>query len=111
MDGNMSDSDSLLTIIEDLSVNTSHLDRKPVVVIDAGITSEKNLKLLKDRKFNYIFVSRSGLQNYSIVATSQPVEVNDNKRQILMLQNVEAEGCLIITCGYIIRLKKQKKKV
>ena len=32
---------------------------KPTVVIDAGIASEKNLKLLKEQGFSYIVVSRS----------------------------------------------------
>jgi len=66
MDGNTSESSSLFTNIEDLTANTSHLARKPIVVIDAGIATDKNLKLLKAQKFDYMCLSRSGLQKYTI---------------------------------------------
>ena len=106
MDGNTSDSSSLLTIIEELTANTSHLARKPIVVIDAGIATDKNLKLLKAQKFDYMCVSRSGLQKYTIDPTSKEVKVTDNKKQTLRLQKVEIQGC----SDHYLRVHSQAKQ-
>ncbi len=46
-EGNISDSKTLEKIITELSARTSSTERHPIVVLDAGIATEDNLKLLK----------------------------------------------------------------
>ena len=46
-EGNMADSKTLETIVDALSKQTSFTDRKPIVVIDAGIATNENLIMLK----------------------------------------------------------------
>jgi hypothetical protein len=87
-EGNISDSKSLERIIEDLSKSTSHIDRKPTIVVDAGIASEDNLQLLKSKGYSYMCVSRSGLSKYQIDTNSSPVKISDNKGQPIELQKV-----------------------
>lgn len=37
-----------------------------LVIIDAGISTEENLKLLKDKGFNYLCVSRTKLKRLQL---------------------------------------------
>lgn len=91
-EGNIADSKTLEQIIAELSARTSSSERRPVVVIDAGIATEDNLKLLKKNKFEYMCVSRSGMNKYTVDTESKPVKIVDKKEQPLTLQKVTVEG-------------------
>lgn len=91
-EGNMSDSKTLKEIITTLSARTSSSERHPTVVLDAGIATEDNLKLLKENKFNYMCVSRSGMSKYSIDTDSSSIKITDKKDQPLTLQKIKVEG-------------------
>lgn len=61
LEGNTSDPASLPDMIEALVAKNpvvSNTDEKGLVVIDAGIASEENLKLIKEKGYNYLCVSR-----------------------------------------------------
>jgi Transposase DDE domain len=87
-EGKTSDINSLEKIIEDLVKATSHIERKPIIVMDAGISSEDNLRLLKQKGYSYMCVSRSGLTKYKIDDSRTPIKVQDNKGQEMELQKV-----------------------
>jgi len=108
-EGNMSDSASLEKIIKQLSERTAAKEAKPTIVLDAGIATHDNVKLLKENKYNYICVSRSGMKKYTIDTSSKPVQVFDKKEQPITLQKVKMEGC---TDNYICvhSLAKQAKE-
>ena len=108
-EGNMSDSASLEKIIRQLSERTASKEAKPTVVLDAGIPTDDNIKLLKENKYNYICVSRSGMKKYTVDTSSQPVTVFDKKEQSITLQKVKMDGC---TDNYICvhSLAKQAKE-
>jgi len=91
-EGNTSDSTTLEKIITDLSARTSSTGRRPIVVLDAGIATEDNLKLLKENKFDYMCVSRSGMSKYSIDTNSSPVKILDKKEQSITLQRITVEN-------------------
>lgn len=91
-EGNMSDSTSLQKIITDLSARTSGTERKPVVVMDAGIATEENLELLKAQGFDYMCVSRSGMKKYRVDAAQQPIVVRDKKDRPIELRKAKVEG-------------------
>ncbi|MBA2760715.1 MAG: IS1634 family transposase [Segetibacter sp.] len=91
-EGNIADSKTLAQIIAELSARTSSTERRPVVVLDAGIATEDNLKLLKKNKFEYMCVSRSGMNKYTVDTESKPVKIVDKKQQPLTLQKVMVEG-------------------
>lgn len=88
-EGNMTDSKTLEKIIDGLSAQTSFTDRKPIVVIDAGIATEDNLMLLKNKHYDYVCVSRSNLKEYSADTDSFPVEIKDKRNQPIELMKVE----------------------
>ena len=56
-------------------------DEKVLVVIDAGISTEENLKLIREKGFNYLCVSRKALTDYTVDADARTVIVHDNKKR------------------------------
>ena len=91
-EGNISDSKTLEKIIAELSARTSSTERHPIVVLDAGIATEDNLKLLKENKFDYMCVSRSGMSKYSVDTDSSPIKISDKKEQPITLQKVRVDN-------------------
>lgn len=79
--GNLSDSKSLEKTIEELIAHTSVTkNNKPIIVIDAGISTDGNLLMLKEKGYDYLCVTRSKLKDYQVVsADSKPTVLEDNK--------------------------------
>ena len=93
--GNMADSKTLKTIVKGLSTSTSFSNRKPIVVIDAGIATDDNLDMLRAEGYDYMCVSRSNLKNYQAETDKEPVEIFDKRNQPIELMRVKAvdKGC------------------
>jgi transposase len=89
-EGNMSDCKTLETVIKTLSHQTSSTQRKPIVVIDAGIGTDNNVAMLKHQGYDYVCVSRSNLKAYYADTESKPIEIKDKKRQPIELLKVKA---------------------
>jgi hypothetical protein len=87
-EGNMADNKTLETIVDSLSRETSFTSRRPMVVIDAGIATDENLKMLKRKHYNYMCVSRSNLKEYYADTSSSPVEIKDKRNQPIELMKV-----------------------
>lgn len=91
-EGNMTDSKTLETIVNALSKQTSFSGRKPIVVIDAGIATEENLKMLKSKQYHYMCVTRSNLKQYRADTNSTAVEIKDQRNQPIELMKVKVDG-------------------
>jgi len=91
-EGNMSDCKSLETMVDTLSDQTSFTKRKPIVVMDAGIATDDNVKMLKTRGYDYLCVSRSNLKDYHADTDSQPVAIMDKRNQPIELLKVKVHG-------------------
>ena len=89
--GNTADCKTLETMIEDLRTVTSTSEKRAIVVIDAGIATEENLALLKEKEYDYVCVSRSTIKKYKEVTTC-PVRVKDNRDREIELREVEVEN-------------------
>ena len=89
-EGNMQDSNTLEQIVTNLRTQTSSTKRA-VVVIDADIATEDNLRILNENNFDYVCVSRCKLKDYRIDTNSSPVENEDKKKQKIQLQKVVSE--------------------
>ena len=92
-EGNTADSTTLEHIIKQMSLRTSATGRKPVVVLDAGIATEDNIRLLRDNGYDYICVSRSKLRHYKADTNQSPVVVLDKKEQPITLQKITVADC------------------
>ena len=89
LEGNMSDSKTLEGMINNLRIKTS-TSKKALVVIDAGIATEDNLKMIASKGFNYLCVSRSNLTKYTIAEDASMVKVIDNKKREIELCRVSS---------------------
>lgn len=91
--GNMADVKTLETTISEISHLTSQSLRKPIIVMDAGISSEDNLAMLKEKQYDYICVSRSKLKDYqSAKADGTKTIVYDQRNNPIELEIVKSEG-------------------
>ena len=93
--GNISEPSTLREVISELEVeskkDTDLFDSKPVAVMDAGIATEENLEFLRDTGFDYICVSRSNLQDYSL-AEGGCKTVFDNRKHPIEISIATPEG-------------------
>jgi hypothetical protein len=89
-EGNISDCKTLETIVNTLSNQTSCINRKPIVVIDAGIATDDNVKMLKNNGYDYLCVSRSNLKDYYADIGSKPVIIKNKREQPIELLSIKA---------------------
>jgi len=93
-EGNMADCNTLRQTIDKLMSATTATPvaadgKKRIVVIDAGIATEDNLKMLTDNKYDYVCVSRSSLKQYAVAEGSSPVVVCDHRNRPIELVKVQ----------------------
>jgi transposase len=69
--GNIADCKTLEHTVNDLSGRTSFTQRKPTVVIDAGIATDANLAMLRAAGYHYVVVSRTKLKDIEIPESGQ----------------------------------------
>lgn len=106
-EGNTSDSTTIPSIIENLRINTSQSAQKATVVIDAGIATEDNLELIKNKGYNYICVSRKTLKDYKAVEGSAPQLIATNNKQQITVQKVTSDSCT----DYYLKVKSPGKEL
>lgn len=105
--GNMADCKTLQGIISSLGGQTSFSGRKPIVVIDAGIATDDNLAMLKEKGYDYMCVSRSSLKQYHADTAATPVQVTDKRKQAIELLKVKVDG----NSDQFLWVKSQAKKM
>jgi hypothetical protein len=91
-EGNTSDSATLELVITKLNKKAGYTDKKPIVVMDAGIATEANIQFLKKEKYDYMCVSRSHLKKYQADTDNLPVQICDKKMQPIELLKVRVEN-------------------
>ena len=91
LEGNTADPNSLPEMIENViakSPASKDPKSKSLVVLDAGIATESNLELIKEKGFNYLCVSRRRLTDYELQPEGKTVIVHDHKNQEIRLREV-----------------------
>lgn len=88
--GNIADCKTLEETLDALSAGTSLTGRKPTVVIDAGIATEDNLKMLESEGYRYVCVSRSRLRDYRF--SDGGVQIEDKRKNPIQVRWVENDG-------------------
>lgn len=95
LEGNTADPKSLPDMVDKLIAQNpvgATPEEKVLVVIDAGISSQENLDLIKAKGYNYLCVSRKALIDYEVKPDARTVIVKDCKEQPIKLQEVHTEG-------------------
>ena len=94
LSGNTTDPNSLPNMVETLAGKTrvpNNPDSKALVVMDAGIATEDNLKRIKEKGYNYLCVSRMRLTDYELADDMKSVKVLDSKKREIKLTEVKHE--------------------
>ena len=92
LEGNTADQKSLPDMIDTLEDRNPVQKEKSLVVMDAGIATEDNLKLIKAKGYNYLCVSRTKLKDYTLSEDHKSVMVKDARKQTITLNKVHTEG-------------------
>jgi len=107
LEGNMSDPATLEAMIEKLRVKTSSSTKKALIVMDAGIATEDNLKMVKDNGYDYLCVTRSTMKKYAVEAEATTVTIRDNKKQKIELCKVSSPR----NTDYYIKVESHTKEL
>jgi transposase len=89
LEGNIADSKTLAAMIEKLSKHTCNSNA--VVVLDAGIATEDNLRLITEKGYKYLCVSRSRLKDYQTVPGRLTVLMDTKSKKTIRLKQVTTE--------------------
>ena len=104
--GNIADCDTLSTMIDKLALHTCK-EKKPVIVVDAGIATEENLKLIEAKGYKYLCVSRSKLKQYHAVQDRLTVLMETKSKQYVRLKAVSTEK----NTDYYLEVKSPAKEM
>ena len=109
--GNIGETTTLETTMDDLSSRSSITGSKPMVVMDAGIASEENLLMLRNRKQDYLCVARGKFKDYvAVKKENNPVVITDKRKSPIELMMIEQQG-IDDSLLYVRSEKKAKKEV
>jgi hypothetical protein len=105
--GNMTDCKTLSATIDSLRKATSSVSKRAVVVMDAGIATEDNLKMVTAKGFDYLCVTRSKLKKFEIEKTQTIKTVYDKRDQPISLLKVKVEN----ESDYFLKIKSESKAI
>jgi len=86
---------------------TSSESKKAVIVMDAGIATEENLKMVKEKGFDYLCVTRSKLKKFELDKAETIKTVYDKKEQPISLIKVKVEN----ESDYFLKIKSESKAI
>jgi len=87
-EGSRADCKTLTDIIDKLRLATSSTKHKALVVIDAGIATEGNLKAIQGHGYNYLCVSRTQLKDYEFESDEKIIRITDKRNKKIELRKV-----------------------
>ncbi|MEA3313315.1 MAG: IS1634 family transposase, partial [Caldisericota bacterium] len=89
--GNVSEPETFEAMLNDVVCQLDTTGKKPIVVMDAGIATEDNLKIIRSSKYDYVCVSRSKPKDYNKLNTKTGC-VTDNRGNEIELTKAGVEG-------------------
>jgi transposase len=104
-EGNMSDSKTLPEMIDKLRTHTC--TQKAVVVLDAGIATQENLKLIAEKGYHYLCVSRTKLKDYTIDPNRLTVMMETRSKQNVWIKAIQTDK----DTDYYLEIKSDAKTV
>jgi hypothetical protein len=107
LEGSIADPKTLSTMIDKLRVKTSTTAKRALIVLDAGIATELNLELIKQKGYDYLCVTRSNKKKYTVEANAPIVSVLDNKKQRIDLCSVKTGN----DTDYYLKVASQSKEL
>lgn len=108
LEGNIADSATLSAMIEKLAFHTC--SGPAVMVLDAGIATEENLRLIQSKGYHYLCVSRTRLKEHTYVPDRLTTLLDTKSNKTIRLRSVTTEK----NTEYYLEVKspsKEKKEV
>jgi len=88
--GNVGEPSTLAKMLEEVQHKLDFKQDKPIVVMDAGISTEENLLLIKDKGFDYVCVSRVLPKGFEVSPNNQ-IRLQDNQGNSIAVQKITTE--------------------
>jgi hypothetical protein len=107
LEGNTADSSSLPDMIEKLRLKTTPSNAKTLVVLDAGIATKDNLKLIIEKGYDYVCVSRAAIKDYTINKGDIECKIKTQNKEEISLQRVQSA----LETDYLLRIKSPRKRL
>jgi transposase len=112
--GNISEESTLDEVLSELestgSPQTDLFAAKPVVVMDAGIATEANLKMLRDKKYDYVCISRSALKEFVPEENFSPVVIRDNRKNPIEIRRVKSPDAKVTDIWLCVKSAQKQLK-
>jgi len=91
--GNISEPETFEGMLHDVTCQLDTKGEKPIIVMDAGIATEDNLKIIRSSKYNYdyVCVSRSAPKDYAKLSAKAET-VSDNRGNKIELTKASVDG-------------------
>ncbi|MCP4648631.1 MAG: IS1634 family transposase [PVC group bacterium] len=109
LDGNVSEPGTLEDILNELSKAKDGFGAEKTIVIDAGIASDDNIKIIKQKQFKYLAVSRkrSYPEDFWSDCTEKDLKLYD-KKTMLKVKLVKKDGEAWLHCHSELKEAKEK---
>jgi len=88
--GNVSEPETFKDLVESVVKQSYPNNEKPLIVMDAGISTEDNLEELKDLKYDYICVSRTTPKEYRTLSNNAKT-IEDNRGNKIHLTKISVD--------------------
>lgn len=108
LEGNATDPGSLPEMAEQLAKSTVTGNQKVLVVLDAGIATEENLKLIKEKGYDYLCVSRSKPDVKQVNEQAKSVTVTDCENHPITLTAIQTQS---EDGDYWLKIKSPQKEL
>jgi len=91
--GNISEPETFEGMLHDVTCQLDTKGEQPIIVMDAGIATEDNLKIIRSSKYNYdyVCVSRSAPKDYAKLSAKAET-VSDNRGNKIELTKASVDG-------------------
>lgn len=103
--GNISETSTLDSMLDNVKTVFNDGDN-PVIVMDAGISSEENLTKIKKLDYDYVCVSLKHPKNYEIIS-KKPVRITDNRGKKITIETIFSPEMR----DYCLHVSSQNKKI
>ena len=105
--GNISEPGTFVDLIESLKnqLTFDSQEEKPLVVMDAGISTEENLELIRN-DYDYVCVSRTIPKEYTKLSL-EATEIADNRGNKIELEKIDVDG----KNDYFLKVKSAQKEI
>lgn len=119
LEGNVSEPKTLENVLKKLKQQEPLLIQEKTIVIDAGIATDDNLKLIQKYGFHYVAVSRrhSFPEDFWLKSKEQTIQLPSNKKNPLKVKLVKTDTEAFLLCKSKAKelkasaiLKKRQKK-